>query len=133
MQGGRHEVEAPYRDTYDSGGYCLAGVSFARSRWGRVSDALDCCGDICWNVGIILARIFPFEKFIVWERIAMAELLQDKDRIFQNLYGLHDQGLEAAQKRGAWIGTSAMIEQGRDWIIDQVKACLLYTSPSPRD
>ena len=52
----------------------------------------------------------------------MAELLQDKDRIFQNLYGLHDQGLEAAQKRGAWIGTSAMIEQGRDWIIDQVKA-----------
>ena len=122
MQGGRHEVEAPYRDTYDSGGYCLAGVSFARSCWGRVSDALDCCSDICWNVGIILARIFSFEKFIVWERIAMAELLQDKDRIFQNLYGLHDQGLEAAQKRGAWIGTSAMIEQGRDWIIDQVKA-----------
>ena len=52
----------------------------------------------------------------------MAELLQDKDRIFQNLYGLHDQGLAAAQKRGAWIGTSAMLEQGRDWIIDQVKA-----------
>jgi len=52
----------------------------------------------------------------------VAELLQDKDRIFQNLYGLHDQGLEAAQKRGAWIGTSAMLEQGSGWIIDQVKA-----------
>ena len=52
----------------------------------------------------------------------MVKLLQDKDRIFQNLYGLQDHGLEAAQKRGAWIGTSAMIEQGRDWLIDQVKA-----------
>ena len=51
----------------------------------------------------------------------MVKLLQDKDRIFQNLYGLQDQGLEAAQKRGAWIGTSAMIEQGRDWVIDQIK------------
>ena len=122
MLGGRYEVEVPYSNTYDIGGHCMAGVSFACSRWGRVHDALDCYSDICRNVGILLARIFPFEKFIVWERIAMAELLQDKDRIFQNLYGLHDQGLEAAQKRGAWIGTSAMLEQGRDWIIDQVKA-----------
>ena len=52
----------------------------------------------------------------------MAELLQDKDRIFQNLYGLHDHGLDGAKKRGAWIGTSAMLEQGSAWIIDQVKA-----------
>ena len=52
----------------------------------------------------------------------MVELLQDKDRIFQNLYGLHDVGLESAQKRGAWIGTSAMLAQGSAWIIDQVKA-----------
>ena len=52
----------------------------------------------------------------------MVKLLEDKDRVFQNLYGLHDHRLEGAQKRGAWIGTSAMIEQGRDWVIDQVKA-----------
>jgi len=52
----------------------------------------------------------------------MAELLQDKDRIFQNLYGFHDRGLEGAKKRGAWVGTSAMLEQGSDWIISQVKA-----------
>ena len=39
----------------------------------------------------------------------MAELLQDKDRIFQNLYGLHDHGLNGAKKRGAWVGTSAML------------------------
>jgi len=29
-------------------------------------------------------------------------LLEDKDRIFTNLYGLHDWRLEAAKKRGAW-------------------------------
>ena len=52
----------------------------------------------------------------------MAELLQDKDRIFQNLYGLRDEGLEGAKNRGAWVGTAAMLEQGKDWIIDQVKA-----------
>ena len=61
----------------------------------------------------------------------MAELLQDKDRIFQNLYGLHDRGLEGAKKRGAWVGTSAMLEQGSDWIISQVKYyffCLFISS-----
>ena len=52
----------------------------------------------------------------------MAELLQDKDRIFKNLYGLRDEGLEGAKNRGAWVGTAAMLEQGKDWIIDQVKA-----------
>ena len=52
----------------------------------------------------------------------MAELLQDKDRIFKNLYGLQDPGLEGAKTRGAWVGTAAMLEQGKDWIIDQVKA-----------
>ena len=52
----------------------------------------------------------------------MVKLLEDKDRIFQNLYGQHSEGLEASQKRGAWIGTSAMLAQGKDWIIDQIKA-----------
>ena len=28
--------------------------------------------------------------------------LQDKDRIFTNLYGFQDFGLKAAQKRGDW-------------------------------
>ena len=55
----------------------------------------------------------------------MAELLQDKDRIFQNLYGLRDEGLEGAKNRGAWVGTAAMLEQGKDWIIDQIKASAL--------
>ena len=49
-------------------------------------------------------------------------MLQDKDRIFTNIYGVHDWGLEGAKKRGQWSGTKEMIARGRDWIIDQVKS-----------
>lgn len=52
----------------------------------------------------------------------MVKLLKDEDRIFKNLYGTQDWGLDGARQRGAWEGTGAMLEQGRDWIIDQVKA-----------
>ena len=52
----------------------------------------------------------------------MVELLQDKDRIFTNLYGLQDWRLEEAKKRGAWLGTKEILEQGKDWIIDNMKA-----------
>jgi NADH-quinone oxidoreductase subunit F len=48
-------------------------------------------------------------------------MLQDKDRIFTNLYGLHDWGLEGARARGSWDGTKAILEKGRDWIIDEMK------------
>jgi NADH-quinone oxidoreductase subunit F len=49
-------------------------------------------------------------------------MLSDKDRIFTNLYGQHDWGLEGALKRGQWDGTKGFIDKGRDWIIDQMKA-----------
>src|SRR5438270_9988182 len=49
-------------------------------------------------------------------------MLDDKDRIFRNLYGLHDWGLEGARRRGAWDGTKAIIDKGRDWIISEMKA-----------
>ena len=49
-------------------------------------------------------------------------MLHDKDRIFTNLYGQHDVGLKGAMKRGAWDGTKAMIQLGRDGVIDKVKA-----------
>ena len=49
-------------------------------------------------------------------------MLQDKDRIFTNLYGLHDWRLEAARKRGAWEGIGDIIGKGRDFIVDEVKA-----------
>ncbi len=50
------------------------------------------------------------------------DMLQDKDRIFTNLYGFQDFGLKGAQSRGNWDGTKALIEKGRDWIIDEMKS-----------
>lgn len=49
-------------------------------------------------------------------------MLQDKDRIFTNIYGFHDWGLKGALARGQWDGTKGFIDKGRDWIIEQVKA-----------
>ena len=48
-------------------------------------------------------------------------MLADKDRIFRNIYGLQDSGLQAAIKRGAWDGTKLFIDKGHDWIINEVK------------
>jgi NADH-quinone oxidoreductase subunit F len=48
-------------------------------------------------------------------------MLADKDRIFTNLYGQGDWGLEGARARGAWQGTKGFIESGRDWITNEVK------------
>ena len=49
-------------------------------------------------------------------------MLQDKDRIFRNLYGFHDWRLAGARARGAWDGTKALIDKGQDWIINEMKA-----------
>ncbi|WP_321362791.1 NADH-quinone oxidoreductase subunit NuoF [uncultured Celeribacter sp.] len=49
-------------------------------------------------------------------------MLKDQDRIFTNLYGMNDRSLAGAQKRGHWDGTAGILANGRDWIIDQMKA-----------
>ena len=48
-------------------------------------------------------------------------MLKDQDRIFTNLYGMHDRSLKGAQARGHWDGTAGILEKGRDWIIQQMK------------
>ncbi len=48
--------------------------------------------------------------------------LQDKDRIFTNLYGYQPWGLKAAQMRGDWDDTKALLARGQDAIIDEMKA-----------
>ena len=48
-------------------------------------------------------------------------MLKDQDRIFTNLYGMHDRTLKGAQARGHWDGTAGILEKGRDWIIQQMK------------
>ena len=49
-------------------------------------------------------------------------MLADKDRIFTNLYGLHDPLLKGARSRGDWDNTREILERGRDKIIDEMKA-----------
>ncbi len=49
-------------------------------------------------------------------------MLADKDRIFTNIYGTFDKSLAGARSRGHWDGTKGMIEKGRDWIIETMKA-----------
>ena len=49
-------------------------------------------------------------------------MLDDKDRIFRNLYGFEGWGLDGARKRGSWDGTKAILDKGRDAIIAEVKA-----------
>jgi NADH-quinone oxidoreductase subunit F len=48
-------------------------------------------------------------------------MLQDQDRIFTNLYGLHDPFLKGARSRGDWDNTKAILEKGRDAIVEEVK------------
>jgi NADH-quinone oxidoreductase subunit F len=48
-------------------------------------------------------------------------MLQDKDRIFTNLYGQQSWRLEAARKRGDWDGTKDLMLKGQDWIIEEMK------------
>jgi NADH-quinone oxidoreductase subunit F len=48
-------------------------------------------------------------------------MLEDKDRIFRNLYGFQDWRLKGARVRGAWSDTKTLIEKGHDWIINEIK------------
>ncbi|MBT5047514.1 MAG: NADH-quinone oxidoreductase subunit NuoF [Rhodospirillaceae bacterium] len=49
-------------------------------------------------------------------------MLQDKDRIFTNLYGYDDWRLAGARRRGDWDGTREIMAKGRDWIVEEVKS-----------
>ncbi|MBV8522372.1 MAG: NADH-quinone oxidoreductase subunit NuoF [Acetobacteraceae bacterium] len=48
-------------------------------------------------------------------------MLSGADRIFTNLYGMHDWRLAGARKRGDWDGTGAILAKGRDFIVEQIK------------
>ena len=49
-------------------------------------------------------------------------MLKDEDRIFTNIYGMHDRTLAGAKARGHWDGTKGIIAKGKDWIVDEMKA-----------
>ena len=48
-------------------------------------------------------------------------MLKDKDRIFKNLYGKKGKGLSLAKKLGDWDITKSCIENGKEWILNEVK------------
>jgi NADH-quinone oxidoreductase subunit F len=49
-------------------------------------------------------------------------MLHDKDRIFTNLYGFHDDWPAGARARGDWDGTKDHdLAKGRDWIVEEMK------------
>ncbi len=49
-------------------------------------------------------------------------MLDDRDRIFTNVYGFQSWGLEAARARGDWDDTKALLTRTQDAIIDEMKA-----------
>ncbi|MDD3029009.1 MAG: NADH-quinone oxidoreductase subunit NuoF [Alphaproteobacteria bacterium] len=48
-------------------------------------------------------------------------MLDDKDRIFTNIYGFDGPDLASARRRGVWADTAGIIRKGGAWIIDEVK------------
>ncbi|MBP6030325.1 MAG: NADH-quinone oxidoreductase subunit NuoF [Sphingobium sp.] len=48
--------------------------------------------------------------------------LDDKDRIFTNVHGFQDWGIDAAMKRGDWDNTKKLLELGPEAIIEIMKA-----------
>jgi NADH-quinone oxidoreductase subunit F len=52
----------------------------------------------------------------------MISSIDDKDRIFTNIYGFQDWGLKGALKRGDWDKTKDLMARGQDQIIEDIKA-----------
>ena len=48
-------------------------------------------------------------------------MLNEKDKIFKNLYGLKGRGLDVAKSLGDWKNTKDFIQKGKQWILEEVK------------
>ena len=48
-------------------------------------------------------------------------MLEDKDRIFKNLYNDFGADLTSAKQRGDWKDTKEICGKGREWIINEIK------------
>jgi NADH-quinone oxidoreductase subunit F len=49
-------------------------------------------------------------------------MLKLEDRIFTNIYGHNSPDLKSALRRGNWDSTKTLIDKGKDWIIEEMKA-----------
>jgi len=52
----------------------------------------------------------------------MITSIEDKDRIFTNIYGFQDWKIEGAMRRGDWDKTKDLMARGQDQIIEDIKA-----------
>jgi len=52
----------------------------------------------------------------------MITSIEDKDRIFTNIYGFQDWKIEGAMKRGDWDNTKDLMVRGQDQIIEDIKS-----------
>ncbi|MCE2687278.1 MAG: NADH-quinone oxidoreductase subunit NuoF [Rickettsiales bacterium] len=48
-------------------------------------------------------------------------MIKESDKIFTNLYGYQSSKLEEAKQRGDWLNTKSFLDNGSEWIIEQVK------------
>lgn len=48
-------------------------------------------------------------------------MLKKEDRIFTNLHGEQSHDLKSSKKRGDWDNTKALLNKGKEWIIEEVK------------
>ncbi|WP_419235180.1 NADH-quinone oxidoreductase subunit NuoF [Rickettsia endosymbiont of Nabis limbatus] len=48
-------------------------------------------------------------------------MLKKEDRIFTNLHGEQSHDLKSSKKRGDWYNTKALLNKGKEWIIEEVK------------
>ncbi len=49
-------------------------------------------------------------------------MLKLEDRIFTNIYGHNSPDLKSALRRGNWDSTKILMDKGKDWIIEEMKA-----------
>ena len=75
-------------------------------------------------------KIYSFEKLLVWQE--SVQLVKDIYRITNNFPSEEKFGL-ISQLRRASVSISSNLAEGTSRKTNKDKACLLYTSPSPRD
>tara|TARA_B100001057_G_scaffold493583_1_gene588315 strand:- start:469 stop:1854 length:1386 start_codon:yes stop_codon:yes gene_type:complete len=69
-----------------------------------------------------ISKNFNFNKFFFTNNINKRFLnLKNEDRIFKNLYGIHNISLKNDIRRGGWYKTKNLLEKNNLWIQEEIK------------
>jgi len=96
----------------------LAFVVAAMTGMWEFAGNLDEAGSLSRFIVILVAAAYGL---ILGWMVVSFDFLTDKDRIFTNLYGMRDRSLKGVKARGHWDGTKAILDKGRDWIVQEMK------------